>query len=29
VDYLRAGVAQGMYISGPADATLATLRVVR
>ena len=29
VDYLRAGVAAGMYISGLSDETFATLRVVR
>ncbi len=28
IDYLRSGVALGMYISGPADGTLATLKVV-
>jgi arginine decarboxylase len=28
VDYLRAGIAEGMYITGPADPTCATLRVV-
>ena len=27
-DYLRFGLAAGMYVSGPADPTLATLRVV-
>lgn len=27
-DYLRAGIAAGMYISGPADPTLLTVRVV-
>jgi arginine/lysine/ornithine decarboxylase len=28
VDYLRAGIAEGMYVTGPADPTCATLRVV-
>ncbi|MGH2560940.1 MAG: aminotransferase class I/II-fold pyridoxal phosphate-dependent enzyme [Thermomicrobiales bacterium] len=28
VDYLRIGAAHGMYLSGPADPTLATIRVV-
>jgi arginine decarboxylase len=28
IDYLRAGAAEGMYLSGPSDATLTTLRVV-
>jgi lysine decarboxylase len=28
VAYLREGVAQGMYVSGPADSTLATIRIV-
>jgi arginine/lysine/ornithine decarboxylase len=28
VDYLRAGIAEGMYITGPTDPTCATLRVV-
>ncbi|MGH2532020.1 MAG: aminotransferase class I/II-fold pyridoxal phosphate-dependent enzyme [Thermomicrobiales bacterium] len=28
VEYLRIGAAHGMYLSGPADATLATIRVV-
>jgi arginine/lysine/ornithine decarboxylase len=28
IDYLRVGVAEGMYITGPADPTCATLRVV-
>lgn len=29
VDYLRAGIAEGMYISGLSDASFATVRVVR
>jgi arginine/lysine/ornithine decarboxylase len=28
VDYLREGASQGMYLSGPADSTLTTIRVV-
>ena len=28
IDYLLAGAAQGMYLSGPADPTLRTLRIV-
>jgi arginine/lysine/ornithine decarboxylase len=28
IDYLRAGIAQGMYVSGASDPTLATVRVV-
>lgn len=29
IDYLRAGIAEGMYVSGLSDATLSSLRVVR
>ncbi|MFW6075769.1 MAG: ornithine decarboxylase, partial [Chloroflexota bacterium] len=29
VDYLRSGLERGMHISGVADPTLATLRLVR
>ena len=29
VEYLRHGAALGMYVSGPADRSLATIRVVR
>jgi arginine/lysine/ornithine decarboxylase len=28
LDYLRVGAAHGMYVSGPADAELKTIRVV-
>ena len=29
VEYLRAGIAEGMYISGLSDTSFATVRVVR
>ncbi|HEX5166761.1 MAG TPA: hypothetical protein VFV93_15255, partial [Thermomicrobiales bacterium] len=29
IDYLRAGIEEGMYVSGLADASFATVRVVR
>lgn len=29
IDYLRAGIAEGMYVSGLSDASFATVRVVR